>query len=171
MSSEQEFDLDRDDAEKSKTQIKKEMHALRDLGVAISKLPPEQQAQIPLSDTLRRTIEEAPRVKGNGAIKRHQQFIGKLMRDAEIDDIRQAYENITGKSQHAAQQQHIFEAWRDRLINEEGGALEAYIEAHPNTDRQQLRQLVRGAVLERQQGKAPTNARKLFRFIRDASEG
>ena len=158
---------DEDDDYKSKTQIKKEMSALQALGVAITQLTREQQARISLHDELRKAIEQAPKIKGRGAIRRHHQFIGKLMRKDDGERIQQEYDDIIAESHRATQQHHLFERWRDRLLAEEENALEQFIEQYPHCDRQQLRQLVRSALKEKAKNAPPANARKLFRFIRE----
>ncbi|WP_086929948.1 ribosome biogenesis factor YjgA [Agarilytica rhodophyticola] len=152
---------------KSKTQVKKEMLALHELGISISKLTREQQAKIPLDDKLREMIEQAPTIKSNSAKKRHMQYIGKLMRSEDIDAVSQAYESVIQQSHQAVQQHHTIERWRDVLIAGDNRDIQRYIESFPNTDRQQLRQLIRAAQKEIQQSKPPAHARKLFRFIRD----
>ena len=43
--------------EKSKTQVKKEMTDLQAFGESLAELRPEQQAKIPMSDSLREAID------------------------------------------------------------------------------------------------------------------
>ena len=73
--------------EKSKTQVKRELHALQDLGQRLAGLKPDLQRKLPLTDALRRALEEAPKHTANSAKKRHMQFVGKLMREQDIDAI------------------------------------------------------------------------------------
>ncbi|MEC9482293.1 MAG: ribosome biogenesis factor YjgA, partial [Halomonas sp.] len=63
---------------------------------------------------------------------------------------------------------HRLEKWRDRLVDDDE-ALEPFIAEYPDVDRQALRQLIRNARSERERGKPPTNARKLFKLIRDTA--
>lgn len=159
-------ELDGQDDVKSKTRIKKEMIALQKLGVALSDLTPAQLTKIPLDDTLRESIQETVKVKSNIAGKRHMQYVGKLLRSADHEAIQTAYDDIFKAADRIARQQHTIEKWRDALI-QAPASLEKFIEQFPNTDRQQLRQLVRSAQKEASQSKPPTNARKLFRLVRD----
>lgn len=156
-----------DEEVKSKTQVKKEMLSLQELGASISRLTREQQAKIPLAEKLRDLIEQAPTIKGNSAKKRHMQYIGKLIRGEDFEAISQAYDAVVQQSHQAVQQHHTIEKWRDELIKGDNNSLERYIDSFPHTDRQQLRQLIRAAQKELQQAKPPAHARKLFRFIRD----
>src|SRR5690606_34375575 len=51
--------------EKSKTQIKRELHALQDLGARLTTLKPELIARLPLTDGLRKALAEAPKHTAN----------------------------------------------------------------------------------------------------------
>ena len=156
---------------KSKSQVKKELLALQDLGIELSKLSAEQQAQIPLDETLREAIEQAPKIKGNSSKKRHFQYIGKLIRKANIEAIEAAYHKVCEENHRAVRLHHIYENWRDQLIEGDKVQLESFINEYPNLDRQKLRQLVAGAQQERSRPEAPPkNARALFKFIRETLE-
>ena len=56
--------------EKSKTQIKRELHALQDLGARLTTLKPELIAKLPITDGLRKALAEAPKHTANAAKKR-----------------------------------------------------------------------------------------------------
>ncbi len=73
--------------EKSKSQIKRELHALQDLGERLTTLQPQLLERLPLTDPLRKALLEAPKHKAHIARKRHIQYIGKLMRDQDVDAI------------------------------------------------------------------------------------
>ncbi len=73
--------------EKSKSQVKRELHALQDLGERLTTLKADLLAKMPLTDALRRALAEAPKHTANAARKRHIQFIGKLMREQDVDAI------------------------------------------------------------------------------------
>ncbi|WP_322982189.1 ribosome biogenesis factor YjgA, partial [Pseudomonas sp. C11] len=66
--------------EKSKSQVKRELHALQDLGESLTTLKADLLAKLPLTDALRSALAEAPKHTANAARKSHIQFIGKLMR-------------------------------------------------------------------------------------------
>jgi len=70
----------------SKTQRKKEMHALQALGQQLVDLSRDQLAQVDLPEELREAIEFAHRVTSHEGRRRHLQYIGKLMRrlDASV---------------------------------------------------------------------------------------
>jgi ribosome-associated protein len=60
------------------------------------------------------------------------------------------------------------EQWRDRLLANEDNALSDFFDNYPNADRQVLRNLMRAAQKEKEHNKPPANARKLFKYLRDA---
>ena len=66
--------------EKSKTQVKRELHALQDLGERLATLKPDVLDRLPLTDALRKALADSPKHTAHIARKRHLQYIGKLMR-------------------------------------------------------------------------------------------
>lgn len=155
-----------DDAPVSKSQRKREAHALQALGESLVKLNKSTLDQIPLPDDLRHAIEEAQRLHQHGALKRQLQYIGKLMRQCEVEPIRDAYEKVTNSYREDVAQHHKLEQWRDRLLAEGDQALEQLLAEQPEVDRQHLRQLIRRANQEAASSKPPKAARELFRYLR-----
>lgn len=164
-------DFENEPREKSKTQVKKEMHALQDLGEELTHLNKEQLAALPLSDELRAAIELAQGMKKREALRRQLQYIGKLMRQDETEEIKTAYNQIQEKRNRSARALHLIEQWRDNLIQGDDTVITQFIDQYPTVDRQQLRNLVRGAKQELSQQKPPAQARKLFKLIRDEMDG
>lgn len=162
--------LDDEDFGPSRSQVKRDMEALQELGRQITELNPEQQAQVPMGERLANAVAEMRRISAHGAKKRHLQYIGKLMRTEDADAIREAIERFDSASAAHNQHFHALEKWRDQLIDGDNEVLQRYIEEHPGADIQHLRQLVRNAKKERQQNKPPAQARKLFRYLREISE-
>lgn len=161
-----------DDAfeEKSKSQIKREMHALVDLGRKLTTLKKDQLALLPLTDMLRKALEDAPKHKSNIANKRHMQYVGKLLRDQDIDFIQSFLEQIDSSSREYNERFHALERWRDKLVTEGDDALTELLNQYPTADRQHLRQLIRLAQQEAAQEKPPAAARKIFKYIRELDE-
>lgn len=160
------FDEDEFDGP-SKTQIKKEMHELQQLGIKLTELTLEQIGRLPLTEELYKAIAEAPKITQRSAKKRHMQFIGKLIRKADSDAIREAYSEIQEAQHQAARQHHLIEKWRDRLAEGDNQVLQDFIQEYPHADIQPLRQLIRQAQKETSQQKAPAAKRKLFKLIRE----
>jgi ribosome-associated protein len=160
-----------DDEEKSKSQVKREMHALLELGRELVNLPKEQFAKIELPEEVCDAIIEARNIHSHGAHKRQLQYIGKRLRSVDAEHIREQIDTLEGHSKQAAAALHHVERWRDQLLDEGDGALEALVSEFPNTDRQYLRQLIRNAQKEKKENKPPKSARALFQYLRGLMEG
>lgn len=153
----------------SKSQRKREMQALQALGEKIIALPETERARLPLSDDMQFAIEETGRIRSHEGRRRHMQYVGKLMRREDTDAIHAIFDELEQEKLKRDHAFHRLEKWRDRLIEEGDEAVETFIADYPDVDRQALRQLIRNARSERERGKPPTNARKLFKLIRDTA--
>lgn len=78
----------------SKSARKREAEALQQFGVQLIQLKLEKLRSLPLSDALLTAILDAKKLKSQGAIRRQAQLIGKLMRAADYEAIRQAYQML-----------------------------------------------------------------------------
>lgn len=158
------------DEGKSKSQVKRELHALVDLGERLMTLKPDLLAKLPLTDAMRRALADAPKHTAHIARKRHTLFIGKLMRDQDTDAILQLLDQLDASSRQYNERFHNLERWRDRLLSGGDDVLEKFVGDFPDADRQQLRSLVRQAQHELAQSKPPTASRKIFKYIRELDE-
>lgn len=170
--SDQDWQDDQEDSESvSKTQIKNEMHELQALAKRLLTLNAEQLKQLPLTDRLEAAIEEASRIKSNEATRRHMQFLGRLMREADHEAIRHGIDLLDPSSEAFARVQQQIERWRDRLLTGSQEELSAFLDQYPNADRQHLRQLIRNS--SKEQAKAPdqwSQRKKLFQYIKALSK-
>ncbi len=166
----EEHDNDELEDEKSKSQVKREMHAMQELGRRLTELKPHQLEKLNLTDEMRKALDEAHRHTARGALKRHLSFVGKLMRDQDVEAIQAYLDRLDSSSQAHAQFFHQMERWRDRLLTGQPDQQQAFMEAYPDADRQTIRQLVRQAGKEAAEGKPPAAGRKLFKLIREVIE-
>lgn len=166
-------DINDDDLEpiKSRTQIKREMEALQALGKRLIDLKPEQLKEVPISEELDKAIKDFAKMPHKEAKRRHMQFIGKLMRSEDGEAIQNAVDLFDSSSQAYAQELHQLEVWRSRLIEEGKTALTEFVEAHPGSNVQQLRQLIRNAQKDLKNQKNTGAAKKLFQLIRQIRSG
>jgi|TARA_R110001599_G_scaffold1266_4_gene6208 ribosome-associated protein len=154
----------------SKSQIKREMTALQELGKKLIDLKDNQIAKMPVSDELLRAIKESKNITQREATRRHLQFIGKLMRDQDADAIQYALDEFDSSSQRFTQATHELEVWRKRLIEKSNAVVTEYVEKYPKTNVQYLRQLVRNAVKDHKNDKNTGAAKKLFQYLKDNSK-
>jgi ribosome-associated protein len=171
MPSDFEHDEDEEIIYVSKSQLKRESHALQELGEELVELPAAKLEKIPLPEELAEAVALARRIKARGGRKRQLQYIGKLMRKLDEEPIRLAMSQLKSESARETAQLHQLEQWRDRLVAEGDAALAELLEQQPQADRQHLRQLVRNAQREIKQNKPPKSARELFRYLRTLLEG
>ncbi|HHJ16749.1 MAG TPA: DUF615 domain-containing protein [Gammaproteobacteria bacterium] len=165
MNEDDEFDPET--APPSKSRLKREAHALQQLGIDLLDLSESVWETLGLPETLIAALTEAKRLHSRGGRKRQLQFIGKLMRDVDPEPIEAYFTRQRLKARQLAQAHHQLEDWRDRLIDEGDPAAEDFLQQHPQADRQHLRQLIRQARKEQAQNKPPKSSRALFRYIRD----
>ena len=155
----------------SKSARKREMTARQELGEALCALSPRELQQIPIdSPELLEAIEESRRIRHHSALRRHRQYIGKLMRRIDPEPIQQALDALHQSRQDQARAFHALEDLREELITGDDRALTATIDRFPHADRQHLRQLVREAQREASAGKPPAASRRLFRYLRELAE-
>lgn len=155
----------------SRTAVKREMEALQQLGADIVELSDKYIARIPLQGLLEEAIIQARGMKHREGRRRQLQYIGKLMRKADnIEEIKNAYDNILSLGQEHNKVQQVSERWRERLTNDGNIALQEFLDEFNGADVQHLRQLIRNTQKEKEQAKPPASSRKLFRYIRERIE-
>lgn len=156
-----------EDEAPSKTQIKREMHALRDLGERIAELSPAQRSTLPLGPRMQAALIEFDRLRAREARRRHLSFIGKLMRDEDLDALRNGLEMLDAASAVHARALHTIEAWRDALIDSDAH-LAVFIDRYPQADRPHLRNLIRSCRKAGEKSDADRrHYRELFRTLRE----
>ncbi|BCB62692.1 MULTISPECIES: ribosome biogenesis factor YjgA [Halomonadaceae] len=161
------IDIDEQVERPSKSQLKREMHALQALGETLIAMNPTERSRFPLSDDMLRAIDETARIRSHEGRRRHMQYVGKLIRKEDLTAIQGVFDAIEQEKEQRDHAFHRLEKWRDRMIDEGDDAVDLFVVDYPNADRQALRQLVRNARKEREQGKPPTSSRKLFKHLRE----
>lgn len=135
----------------SKTDMKRESDRLQDLGEQLLTLNSSLFKKLVdaehLSEKLVITLEDAKRITNFEGRRRQMQFVGKLMRKLDEEDIaavEAALEEQRKPSAEATLALHQAEQWRDRLVADDD-ALTGWMELAPQTDVQHLRTLIRQA--------------------------
>lgn len=148
----------------SKTQRKREMHALQDIGEQLVQLELKRLKELDLPEMLADAVLEAKRMRKHGAIRRQMQFIGKLMRDLDAGPIAQKLAAWNGLALQQTAWLHQLERWRERLLSDEQ-ALAEIGQQYPAANLQQLRALIRNTQKERLANKPPKSFRALFQEL------
>ncbi|STX30147.1 alpha helix protein [Legionella beliardensis] len=150
----------------SKSQKKREAHALQKVGEELVALPAAKLAVLSLPDNLQQAIIAAKAIKSHGALKRQMQLIGKIMRSIDSETIITAYSEMKAEESAKTAAFHDVELWRERLITEGKTALTEFINQYPHVDVQALRQMLKKAIAEKVSGQDKGASRALFRLLR-----
>jgi len=141
------------DQRPSKSQVKREMHALLDLGKQLVELPTDKLKQLPLSEKLYDAIRLAQRTSSREGLRRQVHYVGKLVREADADAIRQQIDIWENGSRAQTDAMHRMETLRDLLLRDDD-ALTKLLTEYPGADVQHLRAVIRAARKEIQHNAA-----------------
>jgi len=155
----------------SKTQRKQQMEELQTLGEELVALSTDRIKKIDIPDGLRDAVREAQRMMRHDEAKRRQmQYIGKLMRNVEVEPIRAALALVRGESAGETAKLHRLERLRSELLADEQVANEI-AQLYPAVDLQHLRSLRRAALKEQLQNKPPRSYRAIFQLLKELENG
>jgi ribosome-associated protein len=150
----------------SKSQRKRDMLALQKIGESLIKLTKEQLAEMNLPDNLLTAIQQMKSLTANEAKRRQLQYIGKIMRQIDVEEIKQALKRREFVHQKNTAEFHLVEEWRDKLLQQEDDALNSFLIDYPEADRQQLRKLMRNAAQDKKSNKNTGSEKALFKYLR-----
>jgi ribosome-associated protein len=172
--------FDQDDADDdgfsgrpSKSALKRESHELQALGKQLLEMPDARLDSIGMPERLRDALADYKRTKSFEGRRRQLQFIGKVMREVDAEPLREAVAEFQLGHARNALALHQAERWRAELLSDDKDALTRWAESFPQSDLQQLRNLVRSArkdaaeVPEKRSGRA---FRELFQYIKHAMD-
>lgn len=151
----------------SKTELKRQATQATDIGKQLVALDRTTLNRLALPANVLENVVSAQAIKSNIARKRQLQYLGKLIRNSDMQQIQEQLAHLQQQHRHDNAQFHKLEQWRDRLLQHNDTAINDFINDYPQADRQHLRQLVRQAQHEARKNAPPAAARKLFRYIRD----
>jgi ribosome-associated protein len=152
--------------EKSKSQIKRELLALKDLGKELLKLPIKDLDKLNLSERLYEALVKAQGMT-KGALKRQTGTIGGLMVHEDYDEIKMSIDKIRQQHNGEIKKFHQLEQWRDQLLVGDNNVMAVLRNQFEDFDIQHVRQLVRNANKESEQEKPPKSARILFKYLQE----
>lgn len=160
----QEFDDNGYDGP-SRSQLKRDMHELQQLGADLAALGDNVVREANLPGEVEKALLLIKKITKHEARRRHMQYVGKLMRTFDTGPAREIVEAAkAGHRIRTAEFKHV-ESLRDRLVDGDDGLLQELFEQHPGEGRR-LRQLTLGARRERAREKPPKDARALFKLLR-----
>lgn len=134
------------------------------LATALMKLPAPALKKLELDEELRETIERARAVTAHIARRRAERTLAGELRRFDLPELDDQLARIDEAGSTDAQQFHLAETWRARLL--EGGVAAAA--TFPGGVGDELPRLIDAAQRERATGRPPGAARALFRHIATA---
>lgn len=157
------------DLKVSKSEKKRQADAIQKIGVELIELSLAKLNTLPLPPHLLKAIVDAKSIKSHGAKRRQAQLIGKLMRNAETQDILDAYDKLLEEGQATNAHFHELETWREKLIHGQKEALTEFINTYHPEDVQLLRQLIKKAQGDVLHEKNTGASKALFRYLRSCT--
>jgi ribosomal 50S subunit-associated protein YjgA (DUF615 family) len=107
---------------------------LQELGERLIGLTAAELDELPLDERLRDAVLVASGMTAKGALRRQKQLIGKLMRDADADEIRRIIDARSADDRLAKRAFAEAERWRDRIVSEGHNAIEEYRQVTGSAD-------------------------------------
>ena len=164
-----EDSFDDEDLGPSKSELKRQMHARQNMAEVLADLSTDALKTVPLEESLHDAIRQTHKIKSFGALRRHKQYLGKLMRQLDEEQliaIQQRLDAIAGVSKAETAKLHHIENLRNDLLNDDI-VLTNFIAEHPDLDIQNLRVLIRNARKEKELNKPPKAFREIFQILKN----
>ena len=161
------------DRRPSKSAMKRASHELQALGEQLLAMPDARLASIEMPERLRDALADYKTTRSFEGKRRQLQYIGKVLRLVEVDELREAVAVFQLGHARNALALHEAERWRAELVGEDTDALTRWAQEYPGSDLQQLRALIRSAKKDAAAAPEQRNGRgyrELFQFIKKDME-
>lgn len=159
-------EFDEVDDRPSRSQLKREMTALQQLGADLAALGDAVVKDAGLPADVEKALLFIKTLTKHEAKRRHMQYVGKLMRTFDTTRVQEIVEAAKLGHSHRTAEFHHLERLRDRLMDGDDDLLQELFEANQE-EGQRLRHLTLGARREKAAGRPPKDARALFRLLRE----
>jgi len=147
----------------SKSQLKRDHHALQALGAKLVKLSEVQLSKLPLTERSREAIAAAYRLK-HGPLQRQLRHLAHVLEDEDQEALRNTLAELEAPTQQASRRFHELERWRESLLSEGSPAIDKLLVMYSQIERARVSMLVHAAKssLPRE---ATQGARLLFKYL------
>ncbi len=153
--------------ELSKSARKRAAQAAQRLGEQLIGLRDSELDALGLPETLVQAIRDARRISSRSAGARQRQYIGKLMREIDLEAVQNLLAARADAAARQAQRFRRIESWRERLMDAGPAALDELASLYPSLERARWFEWVEAARSERERTHASgAAARVLFRQLR-----
>lgn len=158
----------------SKSEIKRDAKALRDLGEQLVNMTPTQRSKLNLDEQLLDAIATAIKIANTReGYRRQLNYIGKMLRHRDEEAILAAIGKAGNANKSAERELQVLESIRTELLGENGNdKINQLVGEHPDFERQKLRQLIKKT--KNQQTKQPEQPspafKELFQYLKEVIE-
>ncbi len=151
----------------SRVHVKNVSIEIQKFGETLAALSMKQIDALELDELLYDNLVKLRTIKPKTeAYRRQQQFIGKLMRNVDLEELQLKISRVKQVIGNESIQVARFEKLQQQLLEGGDTAIFELVTEHPSFDRQKLRQLVRKANKELEKGTESKTARELFKYLR-----
>ncbi|MFO7597836.1 MAG: ribosome biogenesis factor YjgA [Desulfocurvibacter africanus] len=153
---------------KSRSQKKREMNALQDLGERLVDLPQAKLESLGLDSVIVQAAVMARKLRGakNDSYRRQLQYIGRLMREIDTAPLQEHFATTDADQEGDIQIFKRLERWRDALLEGDESVLDEIRQAFPQADIPGLRETANKAISEKELNRPAKSARQIFRYLR-----
>ncbi len=137
MAKKNTYQLDMDgpefeEAPKSRSQKKRDSHALKDIGVELAKLTSGQLKKLPLNEDLQEALKVMAKITDKEGRRRQQQYIGKLMRECDPAPIQEALVKLKQGHNDDTALLHHAERLREALLSANDAEVQDLLKKWPD---------------------------------------
>ena len=159
---------------KSRSQKKRDSTAAQELGVRLANLALADLRKLNIPEDMLEAVADWKNFSGHEAKRRQMQYIGKLMREMDIDALQERLSAFLAPNRADTASLHAIETLRDTLVAAEGKDLEMRLseltEQYPSLKTSHIRHLAETASSERLNNKPPKAYRELFKTLKRAMD-
>ena len=128
----------------SKTQKKREAAEIQNLGVELTLMQPNELDRLGLDPKLRQAIAEYQKLpNARGSRKRQIQFIGKVMRNFDVDVIKKRLTSLRAANNKPQEEKSLTEELVEKITTEGDAIINELIASYRNLERLKLRKFQR----------------------------
>ncbi|MFT5161496.1 MAG: ribosome-associated protein [Alteromonadaceae bacterium] len=155
---------------RSKTELKQDAKDIKALGLTIIKMSVNQRKKLDLDEELSYAFEIADKISNTReGYRRQLQFIGRLLRSRDVDEITLAMNKLTNTNKQAEKELMALEKTREQLLTLGDDKVNELVAQYPEFERQKLRQLVKKT--QKQQLLHPEQTspsfRELYQYLKE----
>ncbi len=147
----------------SRSEKKRQSTALQKLGEELVALPLAKAKKLPMDPELLEALELMARINDKEGRRRQMQYIGKLMRECSVDELRLALDTLRQGHNESTAHFHHAERLREALLAANVQEQEALLNGFASDDRLEIITFVERAVKEN----STATKRALFRKLYD----